>query len=120
MADTIPMRVSILNKGAELTSGDRDKSYGDPLVNLGLAGEIKTLCRRVQARAMHPAEIEAIDQVITKVARVYTGSMVKEDNYIDGATYFAIAGEAAMVNLEALRLEEFRTNMESRGTSSQE
>ena len=117
MADTQPIRVSILNKGAALTAGDRDQSYGDPMVNLGLAGEIKTLCRRVQARPMHPAEIEAIDQVITKVARVYTGPQVKEDNYIDGATYFAIAGEAAIINLEARKVEDFRQSMESRASN---
>jgi hypothetical protein len=100
MAD--PLRVSILNEGAKLTSGDRDKSYGDPLVNLGLAGQIKDLCRRAQARSMHPAEVEALDQVITKIARCYTGPVVKQDNYVDGATYFAIAGEAATRHLEAI------------------
>ena len=98
-----PLRVQILKEGANLTSGDRDKSYGDPLVNLGLAGEIKDLCRRAQARSMHPAEMEALDQVITKIARCFTGPVVKHDNYVDGSTYFAIAGEAATRNLEALK-----------------
>lgn len=100
MADTLaPIRVQILQKGAELTGGDRDVSYGDPSINLGLAGQIKHLCRQVQARDMTFAEQEAMDQVITKVARVFTGPKITPDNYIDGATYFAIAGEAATKEL---------------------
>lgn len=93
-------RDEILKRGIELTMGNRNSSYGDPLVNLGLAGALKMLIRDWMQihgipRDMSPGEIEALDQVLTKVARIYTGRLVVPDNYIDGATYFAIAGELA-------------------------
>lgn len=87
-------RVRILETGAKLTSGDRDKSYGDPIKNLTLAGELKRLVRAHAARDLPAGEQEALDQVLTKIARCYTGSY-HPDNYIDGAAYFAIAGEIA-------------------------
>lgn len=89
-----PLRVQYLNKGASLTSGDRDAEYGDPLVNMRCAGELKAVIRRYLSRPMDPGEAEAIDMVITKLSRVATGAP-KADTYIDGATYFAIAGECA-------------------------
>jgi hypothetical protein len=101
MPDKAPIRVQLMEQGIKLTSGDRDVSYGDPLKNLGLAGILKNICRDHQVRSMSPAEMEAMDQVLTKVARVFTGPQVKADNYIDGATYFAIGGEAALTDEES-------------------
>lgn len=85
-------RVAILIEGAKLTQGDRDKSYGDPIYNLTLAGELKNLIRIHARRNISPGELEALDNVLAKVARCITGGY-KRDNYVDGATYFAIAGE---------------------------
>lgn len=96
MPDKAPIRVQILEQGIKLTAGERDRTYGDPLKNLTLAGILKNICRDHQTRPFSPAEMEAMDQVLTKVARVFTGPIIKEDNYIDGATYFSIAGEAAI------------------------
>lgn len=90
-----PIRVQILEKGIQATASGRNYSYGDPLVNLGLAGTLKAVVRDWQQRALGPAEMEAMDMVLTKVARVFTGSILTEDTYVDGATYFAIAGEVA-------------------------
>lgn len=90
-----PPRVAILLEGAKLTSGERDVAYGPPQINLELAGKLKELLRQYGTRDVSPAELEALDMVCTKLSRVVTGQY-KHDNYVDGATYFAIAGEMAM------------------------
>ena len=92
---TPPQRVHILTEAARLTGADRNKTYGDPGVNLACAGELKDVFWRyakANPREISPAEGEALDQVMTKLARLATGA-AKLDNYIDGAAYFAIAGE---------------------------
>lgn len=97
VAATVPERVRILQEGAMLTHGNRDKEYGPPAINLEAAGELKLVFRKHLRRAISAAELEAIDQVLTKLGRVATGLDPKRDTYVDGATYFAIAGEIAMV-----------------------
>jgi hypothetical protein len=92
---THPIRSSILHEGIKLTCGDRDKEYGDPKQNMTCAGELKATIRRYMARDITPAELEALDMVLTKMSRVVTGA-TKRDTYVDGATYFAIAGEMAI------------------------
>jgi hypothetical protein len=92
-----PVRVQILNEGASLTSGERDKVYGDPAVNLRCAMELKQVYDKY---AVSPegdprhglAHHEAMHMALTKVGRIATGAY-KKDNYVDGATYTAIAGE---------------------------
>ncbi len=98
---TTPERVKILNEGAQLTNGDRDKEYGPPAVNLAAAGELKQVFRKHMRREISPAEIEAIDMVLTKISRIATGSP-KRDTYVDGATYFAIAGEIALSDVSKI------------------
>ncbi len=89
-----PARVEILAEGIDLTWGDRDKQYGDPLVNMTLAGELKRLIRQYASREIPPAELEALDMALTKISRIVTGA-VKRDSYVDGAAYLALAGEMA-------------------------
>lgn len=89
-----PTRVRILETGAKATNGDRNVSYGEPIYNLTLAGELKATIRQHMRRDMPPGELEALDNVLQKVARCCTGGF-HPDNYVDGATYFAIAGEIA-------------------------
>lgn len=92
------IRGDILRRGVEITEGSRNEAYGDPVTNLGLAGELKALCRSYAIPGnMTHAEVEAIDLVLTKVARVYTGRKRGKDTYTDGATYFAIAYEVSEV-----------------------
>lgn len=88
-------RESILREGLELTTSQRNVSYGPPTVNLTAAGEFKALFRKHLRREMTPGEMEAIDQVLTKLGRIATGSKPVRDNYVDGATYFSIAWECA-------------------------
>jgi len=95
-----PVRVQILNEGAQLTNGSRDAEYGPPAVNLACAGELKAVIRKYMKRDIAPGELEAIDQVCTKLGRVATGVKPKRDTYVDGATYFAIAGEIALSGVD--------------------
>lgn len=90
-----PIRVQMLEEGIGLTWGDRDEEYGDPRVNMACAGEMKALLRKYASRPISPEEWEAIDMTVTKMSRVVTGKP-KRDTYIDGANYFAIAGEMAL------------------------
>ena len=92
-----PARVQILNESARLTSGDRAKEYGSPAINLACAGTLKQVARQHATRAISPGEWEAIDMVLTKISRVLTGNQIKRDTYVDGAAYFAIAGEIALL-----------------------
>lgn len=90
----LPRRVEILNEGAALTNGDRDKEYGTPFNNMTCAGEMKAVFRKWLARDISPGEQEALDMVMTKLSRLACGKP-KPDTYVDGAAYFAIAGEVA-------------------------
>lgn len=90
-----PLRVQMLEEGIGLTWGARDEEYGDPKVNMACAGELKATIRRYASRDIPPEELEALDQVLTKLSRVVTGKP-KRDSYIDGANYFVIAGEMAL------------------------
>ncbi|WP_139202691.1 DUF6378 domain-containing protein [Rhodopseudomonas pseudopalustris] len=91
-----PVRVTILEEGAGLTNGSRDASYGPPKVNLACSGELKAVFRKHMRRQLSAGELEAIDMVLTKVGRVATSPKPVRDTYVDGATYFAIAGEIAL------------------------
>ncbi len=114
-AAPLPTRVNILNTAAELTSGDRDIDYGPPIVNLTAAGALKDTFRRHLRRPMSVGELEAIDMVLSKLGRIATGK-IKADNYIDGAAYFAIAGEIAEIGARAEAAEQERNKIsESNG-----
>lgn len=89
-----PERVLILAEGARLTNGERNVQYGPPAVNLAASAALKQVMREHMVRDISPAELEALDMVLAKIGRIITGS-VKRDNYVDGAAYFAIAGEMA-------------------------
>lgn len=89
-----PKRVKLLKEGANLTAGDREATYGDPEINLDASGRLKALVRELLIGPISAAELEAIDNVMQKIARILTGSY-HEDNYRDGAAYMAIAGELA-------------------------
>jgi hypothetical protein len=94
-----PIRIEMLAEGMDLTWGDRDKEYGDPAINGACAGELKAVLRKWVKRDMTPAEQEFLEMVLTKIARIVTGSP-KRDSYVDGAVYMTMAGEVALRALE--------------------
>lgn len=97
--DAQPERVKILHEGAALTFGPRDAEYGPPAINFACAAEMKQLARKHARRDISPAEWEALDMMLTKLGRALVGKP-KRDTYVDGATYFAIAGEIALSSLD--------------------
>ena len=95
-------RVLVLEDAASLTSGERDLQYGPPIVNLTASGDLKRTMREHLVRDLSPAELEALDMVLTKIGRIITGPEPKRDNYVDAAAYMAIAWEAAAADLASL------------------
>lgn len=98
MPEEVPARVAVLQDGAALTSGDRDVTYGPPKLNLKCQAALYdvlmsygvTGCDRGLA---HDA---AMMHVCAKLARIATGpGAIHRDNYVDAATYIAIAYEVA-------------------------
>lgn len=90
-----PLRVEILNTGAVLTNGDRDKDYGSPVVNYIHTAALLTAYFKDKLgyeSYEFTAEDACMIQVLVKASRI-AGGHFKLDNYIDGATYLAMAGE---------------------------
>lgn len=89
MTDLKPIREHILKTAVDLTCGDRNASYGDPLDN---HKDIAALWSAyLDGYPMTPKDV-AIMMALVKIAR---SKMPKphRDNYIDAAAYLAIAGE---------------------------
>ena len=84
-------RVDTLNEAARLTAGDRDATYGDPVVQHSCMGELMAVFDKYN-KTNNPAHRAAMFLVLNKVSRIACGKL-KDDNYIDGAAYFGIAGE---------------------------
>lgn len=83
-------RTDILKKANEAICGDREQDYGNPESNFSLIANLWSayLCTDISAVDV------AMMMSLLKVARVKSGRM-HEDNFVDGAGYFACAGEIA-------------------------
>lgn len=83
-------RGDILNEAHKLTHGDRDKNYGSPLLNHQRIAAIWSVILEQDVRP---------DQVALCMAGVKLARLVETpdhtDSFVDGAAYFAIAGEIA-------------------------
>ena len=93
-ADKRPERVRLLERGIELTSGDRDKTYGDPWSNLTSCAQLWEAY--LSAKLSHDIKLVAEDVAhmmqLVKMTRTFYGRY-HDDNYLDNAVYGAIAGE---------------------------
>lgn len=87
------MREKILTTARDLTCGERDESYGQPVDNLtDVAAMWSTyLQTKYKIDLDLTAEDVAWMNVHIKIARSFKS--FKEDNYVDAAAYAAIAGE---------------------------
>jgi len=85
------VRGSVLQVAQELTHGDRDQTYGNPIVNHRRIAELWT------AALGHPvtAQQVAICMALVKVSRLVQ-TPKHMDSYIDAAAYFGIAAECAL------------------------
>ena len=110
LAEKAP-RAFVLNHARELCIETRESSYGDPLENFRVIGELQdcfwTAVERSKAKKFEPYNAEvfnqntafghAIDMIMTQLARIATTPLNQPqiDRFIDGAAYFAIAHEVA-------------------------
>lgn len=81
-------RGNILDEAKRLIHTDRQKDYGHPLIN---HQRIAKLWSVILEKEITPAQA-ALCMAMVKAARVVQ-TPNHEDSYIDGAAYFAIAGE---------------------------
>ena len=93
-ADNKAERVRILERGIELTAGDRDKAYGDPWTNLTCCAQLweAYLSAKLNQDIKLVAEDVAHMMQLVKMTRTFNGTY-HPDNYLDNAVYGAIAGE---------------------------
>jgi hypothetical protein len=93
-------RESILREGIEVTTGPRNRKYGDPGFNFRCITELKKTFWGYMAMSDKKVEQNspfghAIDMVLTNLARIATSptTAFERDRFVDGATYLAIAFE---------------------------
>ena len=87
-------RLEILNEAIKLTNGNRSRDYGTPQINHERIAAIWSVILETPIRA---------DQVALCMAGVKLARLVQTpdhlDSFIDGAAYFAIAGEIVAKSL---------------------
>lgn len=90
----VPERVRLLRRGIELTSGDRNRTYGDPWDNLTDCAQMweAYLSAKLKCDIHLVAEDVANMMSLVKMTRSFYGTY-HDDNYLDSAVYQAIAGE---------------------------
>lgn len=88
---------AIADKAATLIAGDRKAAYGDVVEGLERIAvmwtAMLTAAGAAPARPLTPKDVGNMMETM-KIARRYTGPH-RIDNYIDGAGWAAVAGEAA-------------------------
>ena len=89
----MPFRGVILQKAMNCTLGDRQDAYGPPSNALFLAAEMLRLYKYFAKEKYCAAHDQSISLAILKLARIACGAVGHNDNYVDGAAYFAIAAE---------------------------
>ena len=89
----LPFRAVVLEKAISCTLGDRQDAYGPPSDALFLAAEFIRLYKQSAGTKYCAAHDEAIALALLKLARIACGAVGHNDNYVDGAAYFAIAAE---------------------------
>lgn len=92
MAAKKSVRQEILEDAVSLTCGDRNKQYGEPQENLdAIAGHASIYLRNKLNEDLTAQDIAMI-MVFVKAERLVT-TPDHWDSHVDGAAYFAIAGE---------------------------
>lgn len=91
-----------MSKHSSTSSVISRPEYGDPFYNFGCAAKLKSIFRSFTASEnciteTHEAHNEAVEMILTKIARVATGKR-KADNYDDIIGYATLAKQLA--NLE--------------------
>ena len=82
-------RTEILKEASELINGERQEQYGTPKANFGRISAMWTAYLGVD---VSPQDV-AVCMALLKAARL--SNEEKRDSFVDGAAYFALAGELA-------------------------
>ena len=90
----ISLREKILYAGAKLTSTDRNEQYGSPYKNMNDIASLWTTYIKVRGKDELTGEDVAHMMTLMKIARTAAGGYIA-DNFVDAATYQAIAGECS-------------------------
>jgi len=93
---TPPLRAGVLSDALELTTGDRNQTYGDPYENMQRTADLFNAFLGSKLRKNLNARDVASLLALLKLARIGGEKDVPHrDNYVDGAAYLAIAYECA-------------------------
>lgn len=84
-------RIELLSEAIELTGGDRNEAYGDPVLN---HQHIADIFNAVTGRNLSAREIVLV-HVATKLAR-RARNPTHRDSYVDGMAYTGIEYECAL------------------------
>lgn len=85
-----PTRVRLMEEAAEITLGDRNQSYGDPVDNFHRISQI--MLAIVSGVQVTPPEMAVMAHIATKLARMSTSPM-NRDHYVDLIAYVGILYE---------------------------
>lgn len=85
-------REEVIEKALSAINGDRDRQYGTPEQSFEYISNLWSAFLNIE---ITPTDA-AVMMALFKAARIKTGAN-KEDNFVDGCGYFAIAGELAEV-----------------------
>lgn len=91
-----PLRVQCLEEAVRLTTGDRNKDYGDPVENMQ---HIADIFNAITGRDLTAREVAILHQA-TKISR-RQHSACHRDSYVDDMAYTGIELECAMAEAEA-------------------
>lgn len=84
-------RVRVLLTAIDLTTGDRNRDYGEPVANMQ---HIADIFNAITGKDLTGRDIALVHQA-TKLARRQT-SPTHRDSYVDGAAYTGIEYECAL------------------------
>lgn len=93
-------REEILLTARDLTCGDRNDAYNDPLINMRAYEELMEWAQKWQKHNTENSACgfghdAAMTMVYAKLTRIVVGA-AKADNYIDAAAYLSMAWECQM------------------------
>lgn len=111
LSNEAPIRAKLLNDARDLTLGDRNKSYGNPLENFNAIAALKKAFWTAMEISHKESDVHidrmktaqnspwghAIDCVLMNLGRIASAPTLEaamaEDRYLDSANYMAIAFE---------------------------
>lgn len=73
---------------------EREKTHGDFKVNAALAQDLKNAVRNWNVHGISSRQMEAIDLICTKIARIVSGDSKHKDHWLDLAGYAKLGSEA--------------------------